>query len=204
MGRLCFLKVNAWVGMHWWRPIKLATSQLRAIVNACPPMHYVTKHRQPMFNYYYTMISPPFSVPIYHKCVRIGPQMRWSGGLHLWWLAMVAFQTIYCTDMMKIYVWFIHFDAKMFLTVKGLQLETMFNNITDLGGESARGNSHNKWLSQLESSRWPGQHVPCVNSNKPRALDPQNTARYYNTACHCVISSCQHPTLLIIIIIHNY
>ncbi len=47
-------------------------------------------------------------------------------------------------DMMKIYVWFIHFDAKMFLTVIGLHIETMFNSITDLGGESARGNSHNK------------------------------------------------------------
>ncbi len=36
--------------------------------------------------------------------------------------------------MMKIYVWFVYFDAKTFLTVIGLQLETMFNSITDLGG----------------------------------------------------------------------
>ncbi len=32
--------------------------------------------------------------------------------------------TIYRMDMMKINVWFIHFDAKMFLTVIGLHLET--------------------------------------------------------------------------------
>ncbi len=42
-------------------------------------------------------------------------------------------------DMMKIYVWFIHFDANTFLTVIGLHLETMFNSITDLGVKAQEG-----------------------------------------------------------------
>ncbi len=41
--------------------------------------------------------------------------------------------------MMKIYVWFIHVDAKTFLTVIGLQLKTMFNSITDLGVKAQEG-----------------------------------------------------------------
>ncbi len=63
----------------------------------------------------------------------------------------------------------------------------MFNSITDLGSESTRGNSHNKYNNIIQIA----QPIRIKQMNRPAramckfqqttALDPQNTARYYNT-----------------------
>ncbi len=55
MGCLSFVKVNAWVCMHWSKPIKLAAGQLKVIYGQCIPMHLRHKPKQSIFNYNYAM-----------------------------------------------------------------------------------------------------------------------------------------------------
>ncbi len=69
MDCLCFVKVNAWMGMHWWRPIKLATSCQGHSQWLPTNALTFTKHRQPMFNYNYTITPHLFcsNLPQIHK-----------------------------------------------------------------------------------------------------------------------------------------